>query len=298
MEEARTRWDELKRLMRSLSRGDENEPAAAPPPPTPTPAGDQRCAYCRDVVREHQVWWRRARPYCQAHQDADVPVGDQMCRGSFCWKAVCELEVWWRGDRAFCPEHRAFNDLPAGPQACGRCAASVPEHAVRWRYFRHDLRAYCRACVDRQCTRCDRLTACPPEIWDCAVCRRPVCFFNRDHSVRVDRTTCCLECVRALVDVRGRVVALLEHLPAGIVRAVAGVAERSVGTYELALRRTASQWPRCTGCGERVPSIPRVSLECDRCGRATKSQKPRCEGCRAWRCRECRGGTFIVKVKK
>jgi len=89
--------------------------------------------------------------------------------------------------------------------------------------------------------------------------------------------------------VRGRVVALFEHLPAGIVRAVAGIEERSVGAYELALRRTASQWPRCTGCGERVPSIPRVRLECDACGRTTKSQKPRCVECRAWRCRGCRG---------
>ena len=258
------------------------------------PPGDQACTYCRLVVPERDVRWPRwprwpGRPYCSAHEahDGGGMWLDRSCVG--CWKLLAKDDVRWRGDRTFCRD--CHGDSPAGDQACDRCKTDVPEHAVRWRHYGRELLPYCQECLGRECTRCRRAPYCPREVSDCAVCGRPVCFFERDHSVRMDRTTCCLECVRGVLDVRGRVVALLDHLPAGIVRAIACVEERSVGRYERALKRTASQWPKCTGCRERVPSIPRVPLVCDSCGRVTKSEKPRCVDCRAWRtwrCRACR----------
>jgi hypothetical protein len=275
---ARTIVDELRERMQKML-------AFSPP------AGDQACTYCRQVVPERDVRWPSGRqPYCAAHEAHDDWRLKAMCDD--CWESVPPRDLRWRGDRALCQTCHP-GDLPAGDQTCDHCRTIVPEHAVRWRLFQRDLRPYCRDCVIRRCCQCQRLTGCPCEIWECTVCRRPVCFFDRDHSVRVDRTTCCLECVRSMVDVRGRVVALLDHLPAGIVRAIAGVEERSVGRYERALERTASQWPRCTGCRQRVPSIPRVSLEC-RCGRVTKAERPRCDRCREWACRACRGRAAAV----
>jgi len=178
---------------------------------------------------------------------------------------------------------------PARP--CARC-----RHAVGFGAAECRGEAYCPACsalhVGRRCVRCGAV-GCGHSVWDCRECGQYVCFLS-DHSVRVAGRTACLGCARERGDPRARVVALFAHLPAGIVRAVAGVLSRST-PYAEALECAAAQWPACRTCRVRAPDLPRGPCECRVCGRASKLNRARCAGCRAaWSCGACRAGRRAV----
>jgi hypothetical protein len=155
---------------------------------------------------------------------------------------------------------------------------------------------YCDDCAalhhGLQCRRCGRV-ACAHAVATCALCGQHVCFFDPHHSVRVAGRTCCLECVRS-IDVRPQVVALLDHLPGGVVRGVAGALQRLQRAappepYGSALARTAEQWAVCTVCRQRTPER-RTNADCATCGRQSTLIRARCLTCGPWRCRRCRGG--------
>lgn len=151
---------------------------------------------------------------------------------------------------------------------------------------------FCDACTarheGRRCARCWR-SGCAHYIAQCGLCHRQVCFFDRSHSVRAAGETCCLECVLGR-EIKPRVVALLDHLPAGVVRGVAGVIERLAPSepYGSALARTAAQWVKCSVCRVRGPELRKDNGTCDTCGRMSRWIRARCAACGPWRCRCCR----------
>ena len=150
---------------------------------------------------------------------------------------------------------------------------------------------YCDECTVRHHGRrceCCGLCGCAHLVVDCALCARMVCFKDPRHSVRVEGKTCCLECVRSM-DFRPRVVALFDHLPGGIVRAIFGVLQRRAPPepHGSALARAAAQWTMCSVCRVRAPELRRARAYCDTCGEPSRWVKARCAACGPWRCCFC-----------
>jgi hypothetical protein len=155
--------------------------------------------------------------------------------------------------------------------------------------------AWCDECAvrhhGRRCERCGK-TGCGHVVADCDLCGRQVCFKDPRHSVRVEGKTCCLECVRSM-DVRPRVAALLDHLPGGVVRGVAGVLQRGAPPepYGGALVRATAQWTMCSVCRVRAPELRKANGTCGTCGtcgRMSRWIRARCAACGPWHCRNCR----------
>jgi hypothetical protein len=150
---------------------------------------------------------------------------------------------------------------------------------------------YCDECgpkhVGLQCFRCQKI-GCGHDVWRCDLCSQLVCF-NSEHSLRISGFTCCVECCESRVDLKNKMIALIQHFPPEILGHIGyELLKLDPLPYKKALLIRYQNLKHCVDCGTHC-TVQLRRIKC-KCSRPAKRAQYKCIACydkKEWTCKKC-----------